>query len=878
MSTGLSSLWHRVEAVLNQVLDASSPHEAFALDAATRERVHELSGDQTVAQQVLRILEETRDDDELFDRPITEVVPGLFEDLEGAADANELTARTENPRLIDRYRLLSVLGRGGMGVVYRAERADDQFQKEVALKLLPMGLETPEGRRRLLIERQILARLEHPGIARLLDGGVTEEGTPYLVMELIDGRPIDAACVEDRLSTRERVELFLEVCAAVDYAHRNLVLHRDLKPTNCLVTPEGRVKLLDFGIGKLISEDASDGTVVQPLTPRFASPEQLRNEPVSVASDIYALGLLLDRLLTGTAPFELDGLDRSQMLARVESKEPSLSSSRATGPSVARQLRGDLDRIIAKALELRPENRYGSVRELAEDLERHLDGRPVQARPITWRIRAVKFMGRHRVGVVAVGLLTVLVAVAVGSVIVQGQVAAHERDRARIEAQRAQRVTRVLTEVLASSAGDAMGSGERTAREMLEDAEVDVRAELASDPVVLASMLEVLAVPHITYANDVKSLSLAEEAVALLEEQAPLEHLALARARTTLASVRADLGRVEGVEEMLHAALEGFALVGEEDSVDAASAHRRLGSVLLARGETARALEHSRAALARFEAHGEAAQVAIEKTNIAMVLRAAGRHQEAIELNREALAYFERVYGADHSNTAGTRNNLANSLMELGHPHEAAELYRQALATSESVFGSGHRRNGTTLTNLARALLTLGELEEAEVAARRAVKVFETGLVESDHPSLIGARMNLASVELALGNVAEARALYEEGYRVLVDRLGDAHGTTHRAASLLALARIDAGQLDEAAPLLEGAVAHFRNGSASRSGTLGEALVGLAQLAALRGHCSKALALLSEAGAHLADSLPAQAPMAERRSRVEVRCSEEISS
>lgn len=891
MTTDLETSWKRAEELLDTVLDEllKGPSDQLpVIDASIEERVRGLSDDRETANVALRLLEQMQVQGDLFDRPITEVASSLIDDVETAANAPRSFGEAK-ARIIDRYRLVSVLGRGGMGVVYRAERADDQFDKEVALKLLPFGLETAEGQRRLRVERQILARLEHPGIARLLDGGVTEEGTPYLVMDLVHGRPIDRAAEEDGLPIRERIQLFLQVCDAIDYAHRNLVLHRDLKPSNCFVTSNGEIKLLDFGIGKLLGEDTDDKTLRQPLTLRYASPEQLRNEPVSVASDVYGLGLLLYRLLTGSSPWpETDDTSRSELRDRIESSDPPPPSGRiddsapsrlglqASRRSLVRDLEGDLDRIVCKALEQRPVDRYPTARELGDDLRRHLEGRPVHARPITWRTRVSKFVARHRAGVAATMLLATLVIWAVASVIVQGQVATHERDRARTEALRAQRVARVLTQILESSSGEAVGSGERTAREMLVDAEAEIRAQLQENPVVLASMLEVMANPHASFGNGQKALELAAEAVSVLEEHAPDERLALARATTNLAGVRAGLDATEGVEEPLRRALETFETLGEGDSVDAANAHRVLGSFLLQNGRYEEAMIHAQAALQRYEQHGEEANVAVQQTYVALILRTQGRHQEAIELQRETLMSIERLYGQNHPNTSSARNNLANSLMSSGRVREAAELYRQSHESIAALFGADSVRTAISLTNLSRALLLLGDLQEANTAAQRAVSLLKD--LGPDHFDRIGTQMNLGSVELARGDLQTAAARFEDGFTRLSARLGKDHPSTLRAGALLGLAHLDAGRLDQAEPLLSRALAFYRDAGLQRT-TLpfGETLIAQALIEALRGRCPRALGLLSEAAPHLPTSPSAGALTNERRAQVLERCGPEPS-
>ena len=312
----------------------------------------------------------------------------------------ETTAITHGA-LIGPYRLVRELGQGGMGVVYLAERADGQFEQRVALKLIKRGMDSDEILRRFLAERQVLARLSHPHIARLLDGGVTAEGQPYFAMEYVDGVPLHHYCEERSLGFEDRLRLFREVCEAVQYAHRSLVVHRDLKPSNILVTSAGETKLVDFGIAKVLYEDVADRSVTRTdqrlMTPEYAAPEQVRGEPVTTATDVYALGAILYQLLTGRPPHQFTGRSRGGAVPHHLRGGPRAAER---GPCTRhrrrRRLRGDLDIIVLKALRKDPARRYPSVEALLEDLERHRTGLPVRARPDSVAYRARKFLGRHR--------------------------------------------------------------------------------------------------------------------------------------------------------------------------------------------------------------------------------------------------------------------------------------------------------------------------------------------------------------------------------------------------------------------------------------------------------------------------------------------------
>ncbi|HYN21993.1 MAG TPA: serine/threonine-protein kinase, partial [Thermoanaerobaculia bacterium] len=445
---------------------------------------------------------------------------------------NELARSEELPAgtPVGRYRIVREIGRGGMSVVYLAERADGQFHQEVALKLLSSGIASSQISRRFDRERQILAQAKHPGVARLLDGGTGPGGRPYLVMEYVEGRPIDRYCDEEGLTVTARLRLFLQVVRAVEDAHRNLVVHRDLKPSNILVTAHGYAKLLDFGIAKLLDPaataggsggEALTGSAIRLMTPAYASPEQVRGNPVTTASDIYQLGLLLYLLLTGRFPYEVgedDPAVRMRAIAQQEPVPPStalasapgqepkstedIARARGTTPRrLCRLLKGDLDAIILTALKKEPERRYGSVAQIIEDIERYLAGRTLGARANTWTYRTGKLIRRHATAFTAAAAAAA-VGLSLGLVYTADLV--EERDRARREAE----FLRELFEVPAQTQP-------LTARQLLDRGVARVELALAAEPELQADLFEDLAQMY-------RDLGLSEEARRLMDRSAAL--------------------------------------------------------------------------------------------------------------------------------------------------------------------------------------------------------------------------------------------------------------------------------------------------------------------------------------------------------------------
>ncbi len=432
--------WPIVEEILNRALDLPPAERAAYVDRVC-------GSDERLRREVESLLAFDAPDDSFLESPA----------LSSLADLPEASADPLAGRRIGPYQLLREIGRGGMGAVFLAMRDDGHYQKQVAIKVIKRGLDTDFILRRFLSERQILASLDHPNIARLLDGGATQEGLPYLVMEYVEGRPITAYCEAERLPIAERLRLFREACAAVHYAHQHLVIHRDLKPSNILVTADGKPKLLDFGIAKMLDPDVDvyamevTATALRMMTPNYASPEQVRGLPVTTASDVYSLGVLLYELLTGHRPYRLKGhsaeeimravledepVKPSTVIRRTETAEEAASSTGGAPETLSptradeiarlkRSLSGDLDNILLMALRKEPQRRYASVEQFSEDLRRHLEGLPVIAHKDTFTYRSAKFIKRNKVAVLAA--LLIVIAVTSGAVTTLRQRARAER-------------------------------------------------------------------------------------------------------------------------------------------------------------------------------------------------------------------------------------------------------------------------------------------------------------------------------------------------------------------------------------------------------------------------------------------------------------------
>lgn len=532
--------------------------------------------------------------------------------------------------------------------MYLAERADRQFEQRVALKILPAGFSPHEQTRRFLAERQILATLNHENIARLLDGGVTEEGQPYFVMEFVEGEPIDQYCDERRLSIRQRLELFLTVCRAVQYAHRKLIVHRDIKPSNILVSSDGKVKLLDFGIARILSDDRADSdaatltrTGTLPLTPSYASPEQVRGESISTASDIYQLGVVLYELLTGCRPYEVSGRtpgETEQIICEEEPRRPStafmktvligenqygdldgISRTRQAAPrQLRKQLRGDLDTIVLKALAKAPERRYESVAQFAGDIRRYLEGRAVSAVADSWLYRAQKFVRRHRVGVAATAIIALLLFGYAVTITRHSQRTELALEKARLEAQKSEQITNFLMGMFEAS-DPAVAIGDTVTARVLLRRGVERAEQLDDQPFVQAQMFDVVGRVYLNLGEYQNASSLLDRSLELRQSQLGDSHIQVGHSHYHLGLATHHTGNYREAARHFEIAVEIYRLHPDYLSPEVASSFHYIAGIKNVRGSAAEGKALHREALnLRRELFGDAhPQVALSYQGIA---------------------------------------------------------------------------------------------------------------------------------------------------------------------------------------------------------------------------------------------------------------------
>lgn len=696
-------------------------------------------------------------------------------------------------QILGAYRLIAPIGRGGMGSVWLAERCDGRFEGRAAVKLLNIALVGRAGEERFRREGTILARLTHPNIAHLIDAGVSPAGQPYLVLEHVNGQNIDQYCNEHALGIETRVRLFLDVLEAVAHAHAHLVVHRDIKPANVIVSVDGRVKLLDFGIAKLLEAevDWSDAPAAgmsaltreagAALTPEYAAPEQLAGGPVTTATDVYALGVLLYVLLSGQHPAGAAARSPAPLIRAIVEVEPRRVSDAVVGKTesaeeltrhasrcgttpgrLRRILQGDLDIIVAKALKKDPSERYGSVTALADDLRRFLRHEPIGARPDTLTYRATRFVRRHARGVAASGVAVLLLS---GATAYHTNRLATERDRAQREAAKAAKVSELLTGLLTAADPYEIRTTrqEPTVRSLLEARAAQVQTELAGQPDLQAEILTVMGRIYRRMGLYDKAQPLLEQALASGTAAFGAEHIQIAQTLHDLGTVLADKGDYPAAGRSLERSLAMRRKLLGEEHADVAVTLSELGRVYQDEGfnERAEPLQREALRIRRAALGPDDRETAVSLSDLASVLRLNGDLAGAESLLQQCLETNRKTRGDDHPNTMTTVHDLALIAATRGDHASAESMFRRVLASLPHSVGERHPLVAAALSNLARVLAYEGRYDEAAATLRKALDIARPALGD-DHQLVAIYTINLASVQLARKDPAAAETLLRQ--------------------------------------------------------------------------------------------------------------------
>ncbi len=778
--------WQQIQTILDEVFELPTEERLTFLQRAC-------GSNPDLYSEVETLLKAERDAPTFLDRPALE----LMQSFRSTATSSQ---RAKIPDYSDRsigpYRLRDEVGRGGMGVVYRAERTEGSFDQQVAIKLLSNWQDKEIRLDRFNREQQLLASLNHPNIAQLYDGGLTEEGQPYIVMEYVQGERISDYCDRHRLTIDARLKLTMQVVGALHYAHRNLVIHRDIKPSNILVNDEGQVKLLDFGIAKLLGEQEAAGlthTGDQLMTPGFAAPEQLRGQNVSVATDIFQLGLVLYELLTGHHAFREHADSYYELARNICERPPTRPSlivnqrvessdgvspqnslqqqlgtlSRLSGPLLtqwSKKLSGDLDAIILKALRNEPEMRYASMEAFSADIQAYFEARPVTARDENIRYRLSKFVRRNTWAVVAGFSISSLIVAYASTVTIQAGRLQNALDQSRVEAHKAQQVSDFILDIFKVSDPNVSGIETVTARELLEKGRQRVHDELADVPETQAQMLYVLGEIYFSLGSYKESVSLLDGALSLRRELFPEHDPVLADTQIRLAIAYSSIDNQEEARTLVEEALSIYELLGVE-TAEKGEALNTMGSVLSKLGDysQARAYFEKAISLLRRVENGKHYELALALNNLAAVQVLQGEFVAAVRNMREAVVLLESILGPEHSYFSQGLRNLAEILIKIEKFEEAEPLQQRALRIQENVLGADHPYVANTLWSLGNLMYMKGNLDDAEGYLRRALSINE---------SVHGRKsVAVASTLSRLGPVLQDQGRISEAYSVLTEAL-----------------------------------------------------------------------------------------------------------
>jgi len=724
--------WNLVKDIFSEAVELL-PHERSSfIEGRSR-------GDETVVQEVNALLQSDEEAEAFIEEPAVDISRLL-------ADETELAGKKIGPYLIE-----AEVGRGGMGAVYKAIRADEHFEKRVAIKLIKRGFDTDDIIKRFRHERQILAALDHPNITRLLDGGATEDGLPYLVMDFVEGLPLSKYCQKTHLPLKDRLRLFLDVCSAVTYAHQNLIVHRDIKPSNILVTEAGVPKLLDFGIAKLIAPNNIGHThgksATQMMTPEYASPEQILGQPVTTAADIYSLGVVLYELLTGRRPYKLKSnnpLELTKIITDSSPPRPSLIVTLGGRRDLSRniissELRGDLDNIILMAIRKEPHRRYSSVEQFA--------------RQDTLGYRATKFVQRNTAAVAGGAGLLVALTAGLAATRRQARIAQRQRDKA-------ERINQFLQKMLASADPRSEGRDVKVT-EVLGMAAQDLEFDFEGQPEITADLDNTLGLTYL------------------------------------------GLGQFESADKHLRRSLKTRLAICPRNSVEVASSLHNVGKLLVGKGDLDKAEELYREALQTFRERlgNDDLRVAKVVESIAYLVGLKGRHEESLDLYEEELHILRRISGENDPEVARTLGKLGNVLTVMDKRELAEPMHRRALAILKRVHGPEHPDITSATYNLVGTIYAKHP-DEAEQLSRDSLAVCRKMLGE-EHDDTIWALYNLAYVLIHREEYAEAEHYLREALAQRGPNLPDKHPVVGSALLLLGRTLMAQGEYSAARSVLE---------------------------------------------------------------------------
>jgi serine/threonine-protein kinase len=819
--TAPADRWQRIAAWFDELVELAPAARTERLAAIALE-------DAGAAAEVKALLDADANADGLLDRDAASAVPTLITTADAAPDDGR----------VGPYRLLMSIGEGGMGTVFLAERSDGSYDARVAVKLIKRGMDSVAIVRRFLRERRILARLAHPNIVRLLDGGISADGRPFYVMEYVEGRTITEHAAAYRLGVRERVALVAKVAEAVAYAHAQLVVHRDLKPSNVLVDTQNAPHVLDFGIAKLLEESgeaALTSTGMRVLSPAYAAPEQVLGEPIGTATDVYALGLMLCELLVGQLPHRRRGATPQQLAQEVvyETAERAstlaaqLSGGRAAelygegaNPiALSREFAGDLDLVISTALRREPERRYPTASAFADDLHRWLDDRPITARADSRTYRLRKFVQRHRVGVAAAALIALSLAGGFGLALWQAHVAELEARRADAERGNAERALarseRVKDFILALfREQDPIARAKAKARspiDLIHDGIAAADASLAAEPELQADLLRDLGEIQLNLDDRAGGEATLKRALDLHTKVAGDDGSATAETLASYADAVYATGEIEKASKLMHDGVDRLRATHGAEDAKTAHAESRLATIELVAGRYDEAERLARHALVVYRATygGEAAELAPLLSTLGNIQQETGHLPESLDTYGEALTIVTRIDGGEHVRTVTLRARIGDVQRSLRRFDDALESYDTALRIERAQLPADHAIIGGTLLRLGDLQRRMGRYDDADRSFSESLTILGKGTSSGQYAQALQFHGDLAKAQ---GRIDLAIERYRASLDAFRKTVGDGVYTWLTALKLVE-GLIEAGKLDEAETLAVDAIANLQRAS-----------------------------------------------------------------
>lgn len=768
--------WERIETIIDEILQLPQNDWLGFL-----EKKSDLS--QEVKSEVTSLLQSITDSEGWLENANTykKNLLGSFSDKSSASSllGSELGS----------YQVTGIIAQGGMGTVYRGERTDGEFEHTVAIKVIKRGMNTTENIRLFHRERNILAGLNHPGIAKLFDGGVLENGSPYLVMEYIEGTPIDQYCDENNLSIDKRIELFKKVLKAVRHAHENLTIHRDLKPDNILITNEGQVKVLDFGIAKLLDtkNNSVNTTQTRILTPKYAAPEQIRQQPVTTATDLYSLGVILYQLLVGRNPYDLEGKSIHETENRILNSDPIqpdkrlirdtksqiLSAKRSSTPGmIAKKMKGDLNAILLKAIEKDPDIRYRTSDSLLDEFEKYSSGLPISARQRTTRYRLNKFIRRNKTSLSGISMFFILL---VGFTFFHTQQITQERNQAQFEADKAEVVTEFLISLFEENDPNISKGDTLTARHLLAIGEKKIN-QLNGKPAIKSEILQVLGNIYDLLSYPEKADSLKNISLALKQDIYHSSDPELASIYSSLAITKKTLGEYETALNLLDTTISYKKDIYGSQSKEVGQSLSLVAKNLKEKGEVDSAykmIDKSKSIYSTLEdtLDSDFLQVLME---MGLITKAKGNLKESETIWRRSLRLSHKLFTPPHPKIMDNINGLASVLKELEKFAEAESLYKGSVKMTKKLYGKKHIKTAVTLNDFAGLYYYIEEYQKADKRYKEAYAILKD-ILGQEHPYVSSNLYNQANLKADMGEFEDAKILYHQVLELDKDQFGEIH-------------------------------------------------------------------------------------------------------